>query len=151
MSTGFIWKINNFLHWTLYDAMFCSCDQNSVDNTGVLQKIQFMTTFIIKKQAKWYWFYPCHFYVNSCTNFGSHKLSFHQVTFMGLCFGLVTKIKLILQGYFSYQWAVLKENWGIFCFFCHSAGEGAGSAQEIGKGCGQNSWPWLIKGVSHAT
>lgn len=101
------------------------------------EKVQFMTTFIIKKQAKWYWFYPCHFYVNSCTNFGSHKLRLHWSNFYESMFGFVTKIELILQGYFSCRWAVLKENWGIFCLFCHSTGEGAGGGTRNWKGI----WP----------
>lgn len=66
--------------------MFCSFEQNSVDYTGTLGKISFMTTFIIKNQAKCYWFYSCHFYVNSCTSFSSHKLSFHQSNFYGSMF-----------------------------------------------------------------
>jgi len=34
---GFGWDRVNFLHSSLYDAMFWICDENSVDNRGMFQ------------------------------------------------------------------------------------------------------------------
>lgn len=45
-----------------------------------------MPIFIIKKEAKWHWFYPCHFFTNGCIDFGSNKLCFHCRNLYGSLF-----------------------------------------------------------------
>jgi len=57
------------------------------------------------------------------------------------------KTVLIMQGCFSYWWAVLTQSQGHFCFSPHPTSEEAGSAQGAGRGHSQDSWPQLTQGI----
>ena len=67
-----------------------------------------------------------------------------------LCFGFSMKRTLIMQGCFSYWWAVLTQSQGLFCFSLHATREEAGGAQEAWRGHSHDSWPRLTQGIFHA-
>ena len=77
------------------------------------------------------------------------ELIFFLVASMGLCFGFVLKTVFIIQGCFSYCWAVLTQSQGLFCSSPHPTSEEAGGAQEVGRGHSRDSWPQLTKGIFH--
>jgi len=71
------------------------------------------------------------------------ELNLFVVTSMGLCFGFVLKMVLIIQGCFSYCWAVLTQCQGLLCSSYHPTSEQPGDAWEAVGGHSRDSWPQL--------
>jgi len=67
------------------------------------------------------------------------QLFFFIVVSAELCFGFVLKTVLIVQGCFSYYWAVLTQSQGLFCPPHGPTSKWAGGAQEVGRGHSQDS------------
>ena len=76
------------------------------------------------------------------------ELIFFIVPRTRLCFGFVLKKELIIQGCFSYCWAVLTQCQGLFCFSHRPNSEWAGGAQKAGKGHIQDADPNWPQGYS---
>ena len=72
------------------------------------------------------------------------ELIFFVVACMGLCFGFVLQTVLMIQGCFSYCWAVLTQHQGLFCFSPHSPASRLGVHKKLWgdtAGTADPNWP----------
>lgn len=66
---------------------------------------------------------------------------FFIVASMGLCFGFVLKMVLIIQGCFRYWYAVLTQGQCLFCLSHHLTNKKAEGSQAAVRGHSLDSWP----------